>query len=251
MVGDSARSANGSTYYWYTCQNVKKTPRTCQKRRVNKDSIEQAVLQILNDEILTDEFIERAASAAVEYEKHYDNNSEVDALRAQLAAVESKIRNVSNAIATGTVTVTLPAMLADFEKQREELENAIARKTVGMREFNRDAVVAYLKEIKALSHKNAGSQRQIINACIKSVYLFDTEKKDEQRIVINMNLFDDTAEINHDAVVRLVTVKLGGGCINRTIIDGRRLLIVRNIKMRPGDKSGRDTFRTEELIRMG
>jgi hypothetical protein len=128
------------------------------------------------------------------------------------------------------VTVTLPALLADLEQQREQLENTIAQKSVGIREFNRDAVVAYLHELKSLSHKNAGSQRQIVRACIKSIYLFDTEKKDEQRIVINMNLFDDSAEINHDAVVRLVTLKLAGGDVIRTIIDGRRLLIVRTIQ---------------------
>ena len=234
MVGDSARSANGNVYYWYTCQNVKKTPRTCQKRRVDKETIEREILRIVNNEILTDEFIERAASAAVEYEKHFDNNSEIDGLRIELAETEKKIRNVSSAIATGVITVTLPAMLADLERQREKLETAIAEKSIGVQEFNRDAVIAYLRDLKSLIHKNAGSQRQIINACIKSVYLFDTEKKDEQRVVINMNLFDDSAEIHHDSVVRLVTAKLAGVYTNRTIIDGRRLLLVRTIRKTPG-----------------
>ena len=234
MVGDSARSANGNVYYWYTCQNVKKTPRTCQKKRVDKETIEREILRIVNNEILTDEFIERAASAAVEYEKHFDNNSEIDGLRIELAETEKKIRNVSSAIATGVITVTLPAMLADLERQREKLETAIAEKSIGVQEFNRDAVIAYLRELKSLIHKNAGSQRQIINACIKSVYLFDTEKKDEQRVVINMNLFDDSAEIHHDSVVRLVTAKLAGVYTNRTIIDGRRLLLVRTIRKTPG-----------------
>jgi hypothetical protein len=89
-----------------------------------------------------------------------------------------------------------------------------------------ESIVGQLREC----HSFAGSQRQIVRACIKSIYLFDTEKKDEQRIVINMNLFDDSAEINHDAVVRLVTLKLAGGDVIRTIIDGRRLLIVRTIQ---------------------
>ena len=202
------------------------------QRRVDKDALERAVLQILNNEILTDEFIEFAANAAVEYEKKFDNNSELDGLRLELKQTETKIRNVSTAIASGVSTVTLPAMLADLEQQREQLETAIAQKSVGVREFNKDAVVAYLHELKNLSHKNTGSQRQLVNACIKSIYLFDTEKKDEQRVVINMNLFDDSAEIHHDAVVRLVTLKLARGCASRTIIDGRRLLIVRTIKKR-------------------
>lgn len=230
MVGDSARSSNGNVYYWYTCQNVKKTPKTCGKRRVNKDSIEREVLRILNDEILTDEFIEYAADAAVEYEKKFDNNSELDALRLELEQTEKKIKNVSAAIATGVITQTLPAMLAELEAQREKLETTIAQKSVGIAEFNRDAVVAYLKQLKAVSHKNAGSQRQLIKACIKSVYLFDTENKNEQRVVINMHLFDDSAEINHDAVVRLVTTELARGCTIRTIIAERRLLLIRKIK---------------------
>lgn len=234
MVGDSARSANGNVYYWYTCQNVKKTPRTCEKRRVNKEWIETEVLRILNTEILTDEFIEKAATAAVEYESKYDNNSEIDALRMELKQTEAKIRNVSAAIATGTITKTLPAMLADLEQQREQLEATIAQKSVGISAFNRDAVVAYLHELKNLSYKHAGSQRQIIKACIKSVYLFDTEKKDEQRVVININLFDDNAEINHEYVVRLVTPELSRGDAIRTVIKDRRLLLVRTIKKAAG-----------------
>jgi hypothetical protein len=125
-------------------------------------------------------------------------------------------------------------MLADLEQQREQLETTIAQKSVGISAFNRDAVVAYLHELKRLSHKHAGSQRQIIKACIKSVYLFDTEKKDEQRVVININLFDDNAEINHEYVVRLVTPELSRGDAIRTIIKDRRLLLVRTIKKAAG-----------------
>lgn len=233
MAGDSARSETGTVYYWYTCQNVKHPPKgatKCNKKRVPKDWIESEVLRIVNTEILTDEFIEQAAAAAVEYEKRFDNNSEIDALRAELKQTESKIKNVSDAIATGVVTKTLPALLSDLERQREQLEKAIAEKLVGMEIFNREAVIAYLRELRALSYKNAGSQRQIINACIKSIYLFDTDKKGELRLVINMNLFDDSKEINHSEIVRLVTCQLGGACTNRTFLAGRRFLIVRIIQ---------------------
>ena len=233
MAGDSARSETGAVYYWYTCQNVKHPPKgaaKCNKKRVPKDWLEREVLRIVNTEILTDEFIEQAAAAAVEYEKHFDNNAEIEALRHELSQTENKIKNVTAAIATGVVTKTLPALLSDLERQREQLEKAVAEKMLGVQEFSREAVAAYLNELKALSHKNAGSQRQIINACIKSVYLFDTDKKGELRLVVNMNLFDNDAEINHSEIVRLVTPELGGVYPNRTIYAGRRFLIVRTIQ---------------------
>lgn len=237
MAGDSARSETGAIYYWYTCQNVKHPKKggpVCNKKRVPKDWLEREVLRIVNNEILTDDFIEQAATAAVEYEKHFDNDAELEALRAELKQAENKIKNVTAAIETGVVTKTLPALLADLERQREQLEHAVAEKMLGVQEFNRETVVAYLHELKALSRKNSGSQRQIINACIKSIYLFDTEKKGELRLVINMHLFDNSAEINHSEIVRLVTPELGGVYQNRTIITGCRFLIVRTIKKAAG-----------------
>jgi septal ring factor EnvC (AmiA/AmiB activator) len=230
MAGDSARSRSGEVYHWYTCPHNRYNPKTCNKKRVPKDWLEAEVLRILNTEILTDEFIEHAADAAVEYEKHFDNNSELDGLRLELKQTENKIRNVSAAIATGVITKTLPEMLAELEKQREQIETAIVKKSAGVHEFSRDAIVAYLHELKALSHKDAGSQRHLINACIKSIYVFDTDDPDSLRLVINMNYFDNDAEINHEEIVRIVSSPLHFAVTSRTTVHGRRLLLVRTIK---------------------
>lgn len=242
MAGDSARSRHGTIYHWYSCPRNRYKPKTCEKRRVPKDWIESEVLRILNTEILTDEFIERAADAAVEYEKRFDNNSELDGLRLELKQTETKIKNVSAAIATGVITKTLPEMLAELERQREQIETAIAKKTAGVQEFSRDAVVAYLRELKALSHKDAGSQRQLLNACIKSIYVFDTDNPDELKLVINMNYFDNDAEINHSEIVRIVSAPLHLHGTSRTLVHGRRLLLIRTIKKRPADETGRSSF---------
>ncbi len=233
MAGDSGRSSTGTVYHWYSCPNSRYKPKTCDKRRIPKDWIEAEVLRILNNEILTDDFIERAADAAVEYEKHYDNTSEIEGLRADLKRTEKKISNVADAIATGITTKTLPAMLADLERMREQLEDAIAEKTVGVKEFSREAVVAYLHELKALSLTESGSQRQLIQACIKSIYVFDTDNPDEIRLVVNMNYFDDDAEINHSEIVRITSAPLHLNGTTRTFVHGHSLLLVRNIK-KPG-----------------
>ena len=230
MAGDSARSRSGEVYHWYTCPHNRYNPKTCTKKRVPKDWLEAEVLRILHTEILTDEFIEHAADAAVEYERHFDNNSELDGLRLELKQTENKIRNVSAAIATGVITKTLPEMLAELEKQREQIETAIIKKSAGVHEFSRDAIVAYLHELKALSHKDAGSQRHLINACIKSIYVFDTDDPDSLRLVINMNYFDNDAEINHEEIVRIVSSPLHFAVTSRTTVHGRRLLLVRTIK---------------------
>ena len=230
MAGDSARSRHGTIYHWYSCPRNRYKPKTCEKRRIPKDWIESEVLRILNTEILTDEFIQHAADAAVEYEKHFDNDSELDGLRMELKQTENKIRNVSAAIATGVITKTLPEMLAELETQREQIENTIAKKSVGVSEFSREAVVAYLNELKALSHKNAYSQRFLINACIKSIYVFDTDDPGALRLVINMNYFDNDAEINHEEIVRIVSAPLHLNVTTRTTVHGHRLLLVRTIK---------------------
>lgn len=118
-------------------------------------------------------------------------------------------------------------------KKQEIREQIGAEKTVGVKEFSREAVVAYLHELKALSLTESGSQRQLIQACIKSIYVFDTDKKDEIRLVVNMNYFDDDAEINHSEIVRITSAPLHLNGITRTFVYGHSLLLVRNIK-KPG-----------------
>lgn len=94
--------------------------------------------------------------------------------------------------------------------------------------------MAYLHELKALAHTDAGSQRQLLNACIKSIYVFDTDSPDELKLVINMNYFDNDAEINHSEIVRIVSAPLHLNVTTRTLVHGRRLLLIRTIKKTPG-----------------
>lgn len=137
MAGDSARSENGNVYYWYTCRNVKKTPKTCHKKRVDKETIEREILRIVNDEILIDEFIERAATAAVEYEKHYTiipkltgcgwnwhkrkTRSETFRMRSQRALLLSRFRQCSR-IWNGSANKSKPRS----RKSRSVLRNLTA-----------------------------------------------------------------------------------------------------------------------------
>lgn len=234
MTGDSGRSSTGTVYHWYSCSNNKNKRKTCSKRRVNKDWIESEVLRILNNEILTDDFINQVAEAAVEYESHFDNHPEIEAYKSQLKTIESKISNVSAAIAIGTVTETLPKLLADLEEQKRQTETALARESVGIESFTKETVIAYLHELKKLSLTETGSQRQLIEACLKSVYVFDTDEKDELKLVLNLNYMDSDKTFEHAEVVRIASPYLSLRGTYRTIYENGYILLVRIIKKAAG-----------------
>lgn len=234
MTGESARSKTGKIYYWYSCSNNKNKVKTCNKRRVPKDWIESEILRILHDEILTDDFIRYVADAAVTYEERFDQNPEIEQFETELKQVDNKIRNVANAIASGVVTETLPAMLADFEKQREQILTKLAQLKTGKQHFTREAVTEYMYKLKSISRKDSRAQQKLIDACLRSVYVFDTDDPDELRIVLNLNYFDSDEEIQHDEIVRIVNANPSLKIHTRTIIRNRFVLLVRTIKKGAG-----------------
>jgi len=58
MIGDSGAGKKGTVYHYYKCANAKKT-HTCDKKTVNKDFIENAVIKAVMEKIMDDELMEQ------------------------------------------------------------------------------------------------------------------------------------------------------------------------------------------------
>lgn len=89
-------------------------------------------------------------------------------------------------------------------------------------------------KLKSISRKDSRAQQKLIDACLRSVYVFDTDDPDELRIVLNLNYFDSDEEIQHDEIVRIVNANPSLNVHTRTIIRNRFVLLVRKIKKGAG-----------------
>ena len=77
MFGESGTSATGRTYYYYKCANVKRR-KGCNKKTVQKDCLEDLVMDVQNQE-----------------------NTTIPLLEKQLREVNKKLDNLMKAIDAG------------------------------------------------------------------------------------------------------------------------------------------------------
>lgn len=173
MVGDSGRSKNGEVYRYYACASVKKADGKCTKKRVPKEWIENQIIHILMDQVLTDEMIEYLADAFIEDQKKRDDQIEIQAFKNQLNDVSRKIQNINKAISEGIWSSTTGDMLRSLEEEKTQLEEKIRDLQIRPADIPRDAVIAYLKDVK--DGQTSHLQEKLIDLFIRRIYLRDAE----------------------------------------------------------------------------
>ncbi|MDR3314225.1 MAG: recombinase family protein [Oscillospiraceae bacterium] len=178
MTGVSGTSHTGAKHNYYAC-SAQKRQKSCAKKAVRKDFIEELVARETALLVLTDSMIAKIAQAAVDLQKQEQGNSPIPRLQRQLADVLKKLNNVASAISQGIVTATTKQMLLDFEAQKAELESAIESERVELTGITREQLIFWLEKFRGGDCKSPKYQEQIIEAFVSAVYLFD----DKIRIV--------------------------------------------------------------------
>lgn len=205
MIGESARSATGETYRYYTCVGSKRKRNGCTKKRVPKQAIETEVLRILNETKLTDEYIEYVADQAMIYQAEHRKNEIQDVHEAELKDCENRIRNITAAIETGSASVTLAARLEELEKQRDLLISAIERDKLRNPIRSRESIIEFLQSVRAMSKRDSRAQIKLLDMFVKKIYLFDDpDDPKAQRLVLELKYDDSEETVPYDEIVRLI-----------------------------------------------
>lgn len=176
MTGESARSKTGKIYRYYSCTG-KKTG-DCDKERVSKEWLEQSVMQVVNEQILTDEMIEEFVTA---YQENIDRiqsqDNMTDLYRQELAETERQIRNINKAIASGGWSRSLSQTLADLEARQEELEDRIREEQDKLPVVTAEMVRTYFLQLREKAKTDSQCQQTLVDVFLRRVYLWDAEKK--------------------------------------------------------------------------
>ena len=185
MTGESARSKNGSLFFYYSCAGTKSKPKECHKRRVPRDWIESEVIRIITQEILNDEFICLIADGFMEQQKKDRSGQKLDGLNQQLKVVQKKMDNINRAIAEGIWSESTGNMLRELEKQKTDLSNAIQKeKLSASAAVSRDEVLVILKDMRDVATRSEDVAQALIDAFVFRIYLFDHEDKNKQRVLV-------------------------------------------------------------------
>ena len=190
MVGECGTGKSGTKYFYYNCLEKKKN-RNCKKKAVQKQWIEQLVLEKAKAIVMSDEMIDFIAEKTYQY--YMEQNTETsytDVLHGELKQVETAIANLVRALEAGIFNAATKARMDELEQQKESLKTALADAELisGLR-LTREHIKFFLLQFRSIDFDEPESQRRIIDIFINAVFVYD------DRVTITFNYSGDNRTI--------------------------------------------------------
>ena len=226
MTGESAQGKT-QLYHYYTCTGKKR--RTCNKKRVRKEEIEDLVIRNVTETLCDDKFVSKTIDDFMEFQAQDD--SELKALNASLKDVRKAKENILKAIEQGIFTSSTKDRLIGLEARENDLVDAIARHEV--KAIPRSLVEFFFQQIRSGDIKDSRFQKKLLDLFVDKIFLYD----DHMTIAYRMG--DKTGTITYDEV-RSVDVSLHHNSQTRTTFHSKWLIVSYQIKNAPpgGDRKG-------------
>lgn len=180
MSGMSAINNYGARFEYYAC-NRRRYEHTCDKKPVQREKLEDAVIKLINTEVMSDEFIDwilkgyRAAAAEL-----HDPNAAAD-LQQELADVNTRLANILNAIEAGIFNEQTQGRMEELTNRRKELEKAIKEVKKENELPSPEAVKQWLLSLRNGDIEDRTYQKKLVQIFVKAIYVYD----DHLRVLFN------------------------------------------------------------------
>ena len=181
-MGMSGTSETSVKHYYYDCQ-TKRKEKTCLKKAVRRDWIEQKVAEAVKQYIMLDEIIQWLATGYDSFVKRSRKDSLLAAAETELEGVNKAIKNVMSAIEQGIITSATKERLMELEDERRQLEATVAVERAALMDISKEQVGFWLASFREGDITDKKYQEKLINSFIQAVYLYD----DEMRMVFSFS----------------------------------------------------------------
>ena len=167
--GEYAVSHTGANFYYYKCRGRKMKLSTCNKATIQKDTLENLVIDFTLNELSEPQIMETVINELLAVQKrNLQVNSRLLALQKEQREIETAIDNTMKAIAQGVITKSTVQYLRNYEERQEELAKLIAI------EQTKETVMITDKEIRKYYEEALKLEPQmLINYLIKEIVLYD------------------------------------------------------------------------------
>ena len=172
MSGEYGTSKTGAKHYYYVCSTKKKN-RSCDKKNVNKEWIEETVINEATN-LLTPETINEIADMAIKAAtQEAEENEIIPALKAKIANVEMRISNLLKLVERGSDSESLFKRLDELENQKKELNAALIDAEKDLVILEKEHVVWWLNKFAQGDLNDPHHRRLILEMLVNSVTLWD------------------------------------------------------------------------------
>lgn len=188
MVGESGR-AKSNRYTYYKCVQAKRT-KSCDKKAVKKDWIENIVVQQIMEAIMNDDLINRIIDSILKTLEKED--TVVPILKKELAETDKSINNLIKAIEQGIITKSTKQRLDELEQRKEELEIQIAEENIQQPQITREQLEFWFYKFRKFDFDKLEHRRRLIDSFVNAVILYD------DKIVFHFNYKEGAKELSMD-----------------------------------------------------
>ncbi|MBP3891598.1 MAG: recombinase family protein [Solobacterium sp.] len=186
MNGESGTSHTSKIHRYYKCSNAKKR-KSCHKKTVKKEWIEDLVVEETKNLIMDDKAIEAIVYSVLDY---LDSNQNIPYYDEQLKEVQKAIDNMLNAIQQGILTSSTKQRLEELEGRKKELEDNITLDELSKPKLSEEFITFYIQQFRKLDIDNIEHRKALIDTFVNAIYLYD------DKIVITFNYKDGTKTIS-------------------------------------------------------
>lgn len=184
MIGESGTSKTAKrVHHYYKCATAKRK-KTCDKKTVKKDWIENIVLKYTMKVIMDDALIAHIADAIIELLSQ--ESTKLPQLKSRMKEIETGIQNMLNAIQQGILTPSTKQRLDELESAKNELQIAIVSEELQRPEVTHEQIVFWITRFRTIDLNDLASRKRLIDSFVNSVYLYD------DKIVFTFNYKDGT-----------------------------------------------------------
>lgn len=173
MTGNRRFSGRNKTLYeTYECSNRKRT-KQCDAKSINKDYVEQLVIDDLYKNILSKEATKKLAKDILEFTAKESKtiNEDLKLYKKNLVDIEAQLKNIVNAICAGLFNPTMKDSMDALENEKALLTARITEveHQSKLNAPTEEMIIAYLKRHSDIKEKSLDDQRKIIQTYVSKV----------------------------------------------------------------------------------
>jgi site-specific DNA recombinase len=184
MTGEARRYKNYE-YFYYVCSNAKRT-KECEKKPVDRDMIEKAVVERINTKIFSSKSIDEIC-ARIHKSFQTDNSSgQIAEKRREIAALDRKISNITLAIADGTYASELREALNTLSEQKKNAQMEIyeLESVKGANGKSLEDIIKVFKETADFGQLSPENQKIIIDRFVYKIFVYDVPDGFRIRVIM-------------------------------------------------------------------
>ena len=211
MTGTCGTSVTGITYYYYSCNGIKK--KKCNRKNIQKHLIENIVINKCRD-LLTDKNIKDIAKNVYEIcQKENSQSCLIKALEKEIKELNKNIENLLIALENGQNADLISERITQKRVELVKAEEQLESEKLKLVNLTEEQIIFFLEDLRNGDINDIKYRKTLVNIFVNRIYLYDDKytmllNVGNKRITIN-NILLKEMDTNFKKIDSLFFDRLG------------------------------------------